>query len=50
MPARLAFWTSSNEARPLTLANTPWSGKRPASSPTPIALSIALWRPTSSRT
>src|SRR5205807_6307936 len=46
--ARLAFWTSSNDARPLTHASTPGSGNRPRRSIAPIALSIALCRPTSS--
>ena len=49
-PATAAFWTSSNDSRPLTHSTDPCSGSRPSSSARPITLSIALWRPTSSRT
>src|SRR5947199_320386 len=36
-PASAAFCTSSNDARPLTHATTPASGKRPAMSCAPLA-------------
>ena len=49
-PATAAFWTSSNDSRPLTHRTRPWSGTQPSSSARPTTLSIALWRPTSSRT
>ena len=49
-PATAAFCTSSNESRPLTHSTLPCSGSAPSSSARPITLSIALWRPTSSRT
>ena len=49
-PATAAFCTSSNASRPLTQRIAPASGTRPSSSARPITLSIALWRPTSSRT
>jgi hypothetical protein len=49
MPASTAFWTSSNEARPLTSSTEPASGSRPDRSAQPTILSTALCRPTSSR-
>jgi hypothetical protein len=48
-PAIAAFWTSSNEARPDTISTVPAAGTRFSSSAQPMALSTALWRPTSSR-
>ena len=48
-PATAAFWTSSNESRPLTQRTGRASGRRPSRNARPITLSIALWRPTSSR-
>ena len=50
-PATAAFWTSSNESRPLT--HSTWDGEREqlaSRNAQPTTLSIALWRPTSSRT
>ena len=49
-PATAAFCTSSNERRPLTQRIEFASGSRPAWNAQPMTLSIALWRPTSSRT
>ena len=49
-PATAAFWTSSNDSRPLTHSTWSCSGSSPSSSARPTTLSIALWRPTSSRT
>ena len=48
-PPATAFWTSSNEARPLTARTCSRSGRRPARRAQPRTLSTALWRPTSSR-
>ena len=48
-PARTAFWTSSNDARPLTSRTQPVKGRRPFSSAQPTTLSTALCLPTSSR-
>ena len=50
MPAIAAFWTSSNEARPDTIRTEPDTGTLPSRRAQPVALSTALWRPTSSRT
>ena len=49
-PARAAFCTSSNASRPLTQSTRSPSGRASSSSAQPTTLSIALWRPTSSRT
>ena len=49
-PARAAFCTSSNASRPLTHSTRSVSGRAPSSSAHPTTLSIALCRPTSSRT
>ena len=49
MPAIAAFWVSSKLARPLTISTCPASGSRPARTPSPMTLSTALCRPTSSR-
>ena len=49
MPAIAAFWVSSKLARPLTMSTCPDSGSRPSRTPSPITLSTALCRPTSSR-
>src|SRR5271166_6796967 len=48
-PAIAAFCTSSKLTRPLTSTRRSARGIRPARSSTPISLSRALWRPTSSR-
>ena len=48
-PATAAFWTSSKDSRPLTHRTRSPSGSRPSSSARPTTLSMALWRPTSSR-
>ena len=48
-PIMIAFWASSNEARPLTSRMCPASGSRPERSAQPATLSTALCRPTSSR-
>ena len=50
MPATAAFWTISNDARPLTCRIVPSAGTWPARYRSPTTLSTALWRPTSSRT
>src|SRR5579859_575044 len=50
MPARTAFCTSSNEARPLTSSTHPRSGSLSCRSAQPMTLSTALCLPTSSRT
>ena len=49
MPATAAFWTSSKLVRPETSAIDEASGDSPASRRLPMSLSMALWRPTSSR-
>ena len=49
MPAIAAFCVSSKLARPLTISTCPASGSRPWRTPSPITLSTALCRPTSSR-
>ena len=49
IPATAAFCTSSKLARPDTTAMLPDAGTRPSRSSCPTSLSIALWRPTSSR-
>ena len=46
--ATAAFCTSSNESLPLT-QNTTAKRQEPSRNAQPITLSIALWRPTSSR-
>ena len=48
-PATAAFWTSSNESRPLTQRIEVASGSLPARNAQPTTLSSALCRPTSSR-
>ena len=48
-PATAAFCTSSNARRPLTQRMQSDSGTRFSINAQPITLSIALWRPTSSR-
>jgi len=49
IPAAAVFCSSSYDARPLTHTTSSSRGT-PASTAQPIALSSALWRPTSSRT
>ena len=48
-PATAAFWTSSNETRPLTQTRSSASGSSSFANAQPTTLSNALWRPTSSR-
>src|SRR6476469_598135 len=50
IPAMIAFWVSSNDARPDTTSTHPTPGTRPLCSAHPTTLSTALCRPTSSRT
>ena len=49
-PATDAFCTSSKDSRPLTQRSRLSSGSSPSRNAQPTTLSIALWRPTSSRT
>jgi hypothetical protein len=48
-PATAAFWTSSNDNRPLTQRIESASGRRCRLKAQPTTLSSALCRPTSSR-
>ena len=49
IPATAAFWTISKLTRPETIRTRSWSGIAPARTCEPTSLSMALWRPTSSR-